>query len=130
MRDCSCIGYSLERWSNDTSNETPLDAVLFHACNCGRCSARPAEWVDIMEWYHWIIGVIVLLVIRDALAWLFNWNGDGIEIGSDPEGGAFGKMLNWHKRKRVYTSIRPDLGEDETTASGYVELSRPAKRRE
>ena len=29
------------------------------------------------------------------------------------------------KNKVVYTSIRPDLGEDETTASGYVEKSRP-----
>ena len=32
-----------------------------------------------------------------------------------------------HKREIVYTSIRPDLGTDDTTSSGYVELSRKVK---
>lgn len=38
------------------------------------------------------------------------------------------KWFLWHKRKRVYTSIRPDLGNDENTSSGFVEKSRPIKR--
>lgn len=79
-----------------------------------------------MEWYHYVIGVVFLLFVRDIAALFFGWGGDGFSIGSDPEGGTFGKSVNWHKRKRVYTSIRPDFGEDETTASGYVERSRDA----
>lgn len=31
-----------------------------------------------------------------------------------------------NKNEKVYTSIRPDLGDDKTTASGYAERSRPA----
>lgn len=38
------------------------------------------------------------------------------------------KWFCWHKRERVYTSIRPDLGDDNTTSSGYVELSRKVKK--
>jgi len=33
-----------------------------------------------------------------------------------------------HLRETVYTSIRPDLGRDDTTSSGYVELSRKVKK--
>ena len=37
------------------------------------------------------------------------------------------KWFLWHLRERVYTSIRPDLGTDDTTSSGFVELSRKVK---
>ena len=36
------------------------------------------------------------------------------------------KWFLWHLRERVYTSIRPDLGTDDTS-SGFVELSRKVK---
>ena len=34
------------------------------------------------------------------------------------------------RSKKVYTNIRPDLGEDPSTASGYVELSTSIERKE
>lgn len=76
----------------------------------------------IPDWVWWVVGLIVL---REIAAVVFGWGGDGFTIGSDPEGGTFGKSLKWHKRKRVYTSIRPDRGDDPGTASGHVEKSRP-----
>jgi hypothetical protein len=57
-----------------------------------------------MEWYHYVIGVIVLLIVRDLLAWLLGWGGsESGESTRDPEGGTIGKMFNWHKRERIHT---------------------------
>lgn len=64
------------------------------------------------DWLLVVCIVIVLLVIRDALAWLFGWgmdeNGERIDT-RDPEGGTFGKMINWHKRevRGTYIGWRP-----------------------
>ena len=88
-----------------------------------------------IEWWHVGLVMVVLLIVREILALVFGWgsedeNGISWEECRDPEGGTFRKMFNLHKRQRVYTSIRPDLGEDTSTASGFVELSRPVGKGE
>lgn len=65
------------------------------------------DWIP--SWAWWVIGLIVL---REVAAVLFGWGGDGFKIGSDPEGGTFGKSFNWHKRevRKTFVGWKPTEG--------------------
>ncbi len=78
-----------------------------------------------------LIVVGVLFLLSEIFAALF-WRGD--KSGSTSfEDARYNRNLyktgKADRSKKVYTSIRPDLGEDPNTASGYVELSRPVEKR-
>jgi hypothetical protein len=77
-----------------------------------------------------LIVVGVLFLLSEIFAALF-WRGDKNE--STPfEDAKHNRNLyktgRADRSKKVYTSIRPDLGEDPKTASGYVERSRPVEK--
>jgi hypothetical protein len=76
-----------------------------------------------------VIGVILFLW-SELFAALF-WRGNKNESTSF-EDAKYNRNLyktgKADRSKKVYTSIRPDLGDDPNTASGYVERSRPVEK--
>lgn len=84
------------------------------------------DWIP--SWIWWIIG---FLIVREIAAVFFGWKGETFGIGTDTDGGTFGKSLNWHKRKRQHTTIgwRPDPinKEDGFTDNGDGSYSRQIK---
>lgn len=75
------------------------------------------------------LAVVILVIVREVIAFMVFGIDDklsGIDT-RDPEGGTFGKSLNWHKRTVVNTTINTSK-KDPSTASGYAETSRVIRK--